>query len=197
VVTLKTNLALLCDRQFHPSDDIAGSLDDMQSSRSVTGFAASQMFWQLFVKHPLAVLNLCPNSCDIVMALKANFAPDILGFNFCQCFRARLRLRESPNCDEQEQNRSERESQPSHEHLPFNPFRSRNWENAQGKIMRFRNDKFVWGITLTFHPTFPLQISKPSPPHQVRLSPALKIAHPTPQPRSSATHDFAACSKMP
>jgi hypothetical protein len=125
-VTLEANLVLLIDAQLRPSDDIAGSLDDMKSARTVTGFATAQMFGQFLIKHPLAVLNLRPNPCDIKVTLKANFAADILGSDFRQHFGARLRLRESPNRDEQKQDRSEREFQALHKHLPFNPFRAQD-----------------------------------------------------------------------
>jgi hypothetical protein len=85
-MTLQANGVLLGDAQFAPRNDVARALNDMQTARTMTGFATPQMFGQFFVKHPLAVLDLSPYLCDINVAIKADFAAHILGFDFRQRF---------------------------------------------------------------------------------------------------------------
>jgi ABC-type sulfate transport system permease subunit len=85
-MTLQANGVLLGDAQFAPRNDVARALNDMQTARTMTGFATPQMFGQFFVKHPLAVRDLSPYLCDINVATKADFAAHILGFDFCQRF---------------------------------------------------------------------------------------------------------------
>jgi ABC-type sulfate transport system permease subunit len=85
-MTLQANGVLLGDAQFTPRNDVARALNDMQTARTMTGFATPQMFGQFFVKHPLAVRDLSPYLCDINVAIKADFAAHILGFDFRQRF---------------------------------------------------------------------------------------------------------------
>jgi ABC-type sulfate transport system permease component len=85
-MTLQANGVLLGDAQFAPRNDVTRALNDMQTARTMTGFATPQMFGQFFVKHPLAVRDLSPYLCDINVAIKADFAAHILGFDFCQRF---------------------------------------------------------------------------------------------------------------
>jgi ABC-type sulfate transport system permease component len=85
-MTLQANGVLLGDAQFAPRNDVARALNDMQTARTMTGFATPQIFGQFFVKHPLAVRDLSPYLCDINVAIKADFAAHILGFDFCQRF---------------------------------------------------------------------------------------------------------------
>jgi ABC-type sulfate transport system permease component len=85
-MTLKANGVLFGYAQFAPRNDVTRALNDMQTARTMTGFATPQMFGQFFVKHPLAVRDLSPYFCDINVAIKADFAAHILGFDFCQRF---------------------------------------------------------------------------------------------------------------